>query len=149
MEPIRFRLAPDEFAAPAVLSPIAIKRIAPTIADFTALTADGASVMANIEALLTSVSTVFRALLPGASGQRFVDRLNSEGRPQEGEPGDENYRPADPAPIDLIGQAIPVMNFLFESYGLRPTVPSLPSPSGSTEAVTGTSSDAISSTDGV
>lgn len=146
MEPHRFRIGDDVFAAPAILSPIVITRIASQVAGLD--TAEHMTQLDQIELVLGKVSTIFRALLPGRSGEIFAARLNSEGKPAYGDPESSDYVPADPVPIDLMGQAIPALYFLLECYGLRPTAPSSPLPSGSTEATTGIPSDGTSSTDG-
>lgn len=145
MEPHRFRIGDDVFAAPAILSPIVITRIASQVVGME--DAEG-SQLDRISVLLEKVTTIFKAMLPGRSGEIFAARLNSEGKPAYGDPGDPDHVAADPVPIDLLGQAIPAMNYLLECYGLRPTAPSSPLPSGSTEATTGIPSDGTSSTDG-
>lgn len=137
MAPHQFRIGDDVFSAPAVLSPVVIKKLAADIGELQALGSDPASMIANIDKMLDVVSRVFRALMPGASGKLFSDRLNADG--EEGSP----------VPIGLLDQAMPALNYLLECYGMRPTEPSLPSPDGSAETSTDTPSDGISSAVGV
>ena len=133
-DPHQFRIDDDVFSAPAWLSPFALKAMATQIGklgDLNNLT-DVGSVVAAID----TVSGIMVALMPGESGQRFKARLETEGAPD------------DPPPIDLMMQAIPALYYLLECYGMRPTVPSSPSPAGSTDGQTDTLNDGTSSTDG-
>lgn len=133
-EPITFTIDDDTFSAPALTSPVTLKKLAEVsgaLGDIGNMT-DLASVMKAIDAL----GSIMVALMPGASGRLFVERLNSEG-------GD-----GQPAPIDLLAQALPAFYFLMERKGLRPTTPSSASSSGSTDGQTNTPSDGTSSTAG-
>ena len=133
-EPITFTIDDDTFSAPALTSPITLRRLAEVsgaLGDIGTMT-DLASVMKAIDAL----GSIMAALMPGPSGRLFVERLNSEGG--EGQP----------APIDLLAQALPAFYYLMEKKGLRPTVPSSASSDGSTDGQTSTPSDGTSSTDG-
>lgn len=133
MEPKPFRLDPDDFTAPAILAPMVLKRLAgmhSELGDVTTINVD------NLEQVLTKVGDMFAMLLPGQPGQRFRDRLLTEGGPE------------DPPPIDLIRQALPVLYWLLEEYGMRPTGPSSPSPAGSTDGAMDTPNGGTSSTDG-
>ncbi len=112
-DPIQFRIDDDVFRAPAIVSPITLKRIATLHASIGNVTeADTDAVVG----LLDKVGEMFRTLLPGASGVRFADRLASEEEP-----------------IGLLDQALPVLYYLLERYGLRPTQPSLSSPDSETD----------------
>lgn len=122
MEPIRFRVDQDEFTAPAFLSPVVLKRFAARFAEVQPLLANP---MADIEAAMNGFADLFVTLIPGESGQRLHDRLLSEDHP-----------------IDLTRQALPILFFLMESWGLRPTQPSLSSPDGSATPSEDTSSTA-------
>jgi hypothetical protein len=128
-EPYRFRIDDDVFVAPPIMSPRNLTKLAnlhSQIGDTTDInSAEG------FGRVLGLVADMFRALLPGPSGERFVERLES-----------------DTEPIDLTGQALPIVFWLLEQYGLRPTVPSSVSSTGSTEDATDTPSDGDSSTDG-
>ena len=132
--PIQFTIDGDTFSAPNVLSPITLRKLAAQASSIGDL-----GNISDIESIVKAIDVlgeIMVALMPGASGQLFKRRLGSEG-------GDD-----EPAPIDLMGQAIPAFYFLLERYGLRPTVPSSPSPTGSTDGQTNTPSDGISSTAG-
>lgn len=139
-EPHTFTIDDDTFSAPAILSPITLRKLAAesaTIGDLDRLS-DLDSVLKAIEA----VSTIMTALMPGSSGKRFKARLESEGRdadPDDGRPQ------ADPKPIDLMQQAIPAFYYLLECYGMRPTVPSSPLLTGLTDGAMDTLSDGTSS----
>ena len=140
MEPKPFRIAPDDFEAPALLAPMVLKKLA-------GLHGQLLGDLADIEQTLNLVSDMYAMLLPGASGRLFRARLLTEGR--EADLDADPPRPeADPPPIDLTRQALPVLHWLLEEYGVRPTVPSSPSPNGSTDGQTDTPNDGTSSTDG-
>lgn len=133
MEPKPFRLDPDDFTAPAILPPMVLKRLAGMHSELGDVSTIGVD---NLEQILTKVGDMFAMLLPGAPGERFRARLLTEGGAE------------DPPPIDLVRQALPVLYWLLEEYGMRPTGPSSPSPSGSTDATTDTPNGGTSSTDG-
>lgn len=126
MEPHRFRIDADIFSAPPILSPVTLGKLAALHANMGEMGG-----VEGIEVTLAAVSSMFRLILPGPSGERFAERLMSV---------DE--------PIDLQRQALPALYYLLECYGLRPTQPSSPSLDGSTGESTDTQSDGISSTDG-
>ena len=127
-QPKRFRIGDDQFQAPAIMSPKALVKLGKLHA---AMVESGAGETRDIEAMLTRVGEMFRLFLPGPSGERFDERLQSETEP-----------------IDLQRQAIPIMYWLMEQYGMRPTQPSSPSPNGLTDEPTDTPSGGISSTAG-
>ncbi len=126
--PHRFRVDGDVFRAPGRLSPVALKKIAGLHASL----GDMGSLSNDVGRAIEIVGDLFEVLLPGESGTRFKARLNSE---EEA--------------IDLNQQAIPILYWLLEQYGLRPTEPSSPSPVGSTDGQMDTPNGGISSTDGV
>lgn len=128
-EPIVFTIDDDTFSAPALLSPIALKRIAPLLDQVQALV--GKSDLEAIGGLIDAIGTLFKILLPGPSGERFAGRLSSE----------TEF-------IDLQQQALPALFYLMERYGLRPTTPSGDSSGSSTEAQTADLNDGTSSTAG-
>lgn len=147
LEPHRFRIDDDEFAAPALMAPYTLKRLAglhSQLGDLGSLMASGED---GVDKALSLVVELFRVMLPGSSGRRFTERLMSDGNP--GEPDADPPIPPSPLPIDLTRQAMPVLRWLMERYGLRPTVPSSVSLPGSTDGTTDTPSAGISSTAGV
>ena len=114
MEPIRFRVGPDDndlFSAPAIISPVVLKRFAAKYAELQPLLAQP---MDNIEATLAALGEMLAILVPGAEGQRLKLRLLDEDHP-----------------LDLQRQVLPIIYYLMESWGLRPTTPSSDSPNGS------------------
>lgn len=139
MDPKPFRISPDDFEAPPLLAPMVLLNLARLHGELTDL--------ADIEKTLTLVSDMFAMLLPGPSGQRFRARLLTEGRAADPDADPPRLEP-DPPPIDLTRQALPVLYWLLEEYGIRPTGPSSPSPNGSTDGQTDTPNGGMSSTDG-
>jgi hypothetical protein len=135
--PHSFRIDDDVFEAPAMISPVTLRRLAGLYDKFNAAATGGASFDEDqIGQQIELMAAVFKLLLPGASGARFADRLMAD--PEQS---------ATP-PIDLQHQALPALYYLLESYGLRPTVPSSDSPAGSTEEPTSGPSGGTSSTAG-
>ena len=134
-EPVRFRIDDDVFQVPNTLAIPKLRKLAGLHAEL-GNTATLMSTDAGIDMLLEITSRMFELIIGGEHGKRFVARLNSGGDLE------------DPAPIDLMKQAMPVLFFVLESYGLRPTEPSSASLPGSTDGQTATPSDGISSTDG-
>lgn len=143
-DPIQFRIAPDNFAAPPLIGGLTLKKLGHLWGQFSEIgdttSADG------IEKSLNLVAEFMRLLMPGHHGRRFAERLLSDGNP--GDPEADPPVPPSPEVIDLQREALPVVYYLMERYGLRPTAPSSESPAGSTESLTGTLSDGISSTAG-
>lgn len=129
-EPHRFTVDGEDFAAPAVVSPVTLKRIAAMHATMTEVTS-GLDPTRAIE-MIDAIGQILEILIPGQGGRRLRERILSEEEP-----------------LDLQNQALPIMFYLLECYGLRPTVPSSVSPTGLTESTTATPSDGTSSTDGV
>jgi hypothetical protein len=145
-EPHRFRIDDDVFEAPPLLAPFVIRKLAALHSQLGDNVGELMTTDDGVERLLTIMGDMFRYLLPGPSGKRFVERLNTDG-----DPGDSDADPpvpASPASIDLLGQVLPVLYWLLERYGLRPTVPSSDSSDGSTVGATGSPSAGISSTAG-
>ena len=144
-DPHRFKIDDDVFAAPPILSTFAMRKLA----DLHSQLGDiGAALQTDdgFEKIIDGMSDMFRVLLPGEHGRRFVARLRSDGNP--GDPEADPPIPPAPAPVDLVGQVLPVVYWLLECYGLRPTVPSSPSSDGSTDGQTATLNGGISSTAG-
>lgn len=148
MKPHRFRIDADVFAAPAILSPVALKRMAGMHAALQG--AGGAAALDNVEAMLSTFSEIFKVLLPGSSGQRFAARLEADGSQPDLKAmaeahGTEPRLVAEEIalgsfpeseiiylqPIDLLRQAMPAFYWLLEQYGMRPTQQSSPLPSDS------------------
>lgn len=77
-----------------------------------------------------AITDVFTELLTDESGPRFVQRVQSRGSDA----------------IDVRKQLIPILYWLLERYGLRPTRPSSVSSTGSPSGIDGTTSTAGSST---
>lgn len=77
-----------------------------------------------------AITEIFKQLLDGPSGERFAQRVISRG--------------ADA--IDVRKQLLPVIYWLLEKHGLRPTQPSSASSTGSPSGTGGTSSTAGSLT---
>lgn len=128
-EPIRFRIAPDEFEAPPVIPAKTLRRFASLA---TALGQSGD----DMDAVIDNLANAFRALMPGEHGERFAARLLSDGAP------------GSPPPLDLQRQVMRAMVYLLERYGLRPTQPSSASSDGSQDGLASILSDGTDSTDG-
>lgn len=143
MDPVRFRIDPDTFDAPALLSPMALKKAAALHGQL----GDPEQVGADIDRTIRLVADIFAVFLPGSSGNRFRARLLTEGRDADPDADPPRLEP-DPPPIDLTRQALPALYWLLEQYGMRPTGPSSPSPNGSTDGQTDTLNGGTSSTDG-
>jgi hypothetical protein len=145
-EPIRFRIDDDEFAAPPLIGGYMMRKLSALHAELGNATALIGSDEEAVNRLMVAVAEMFKALLPGAGGKRFAERLLSDGNP--GDPDEDPPVPPSPPVISLMDQAMPVLYWLLEKYGLRPTEPSSPSPDGSTDGQTDIPSDGTSSTAG-
>lgn len=143
-DPHRFRVDDDVFSAPSLIGGYTLRKLAVMHAQLADLTSGAGD--PDTDRLIGLMADMFRALMPGPSGELFAARLMSDGDP--GDPEADPPRPASPAPIDLMKQAMPILYFLLECYGLRPTVPSSPSPTGSTDGATDTQSVGTPSMDG-
>lgn len=135
-QPFVFQIDGDVFRAPAKLSIGRIKKVANLAASMGEVTVE-----TDLGQLTETVSKIYRLLLPGVSGERFVARLQAE--EDDNESGEEPVEP-----IDLLGEALPVLMGILEHYGMRPTKPSQPSLDGLMAELTATQSDDTSSTDG-
>ncbi len=138
--PHTFTIDDDTFKAPALLSSVALTRVVDILMELGSIDGLGRD-PSKIKPGLEAVGRAMKILLPGASGRRFIERLNSD--PEQVD--DETGEPLTP-PIDLLRQALPAMMYLLECYGLRPTGPSSSSSNGSTDG--STPSAGASSTDG-
>jgi hypothetical protein len=129
-DPHTFTIDDDTFKAPSLLSSVALTRVVDVLMELGSIDGLGRD-PSKIKPGLEAVGRAMKILLPGASGRRFLERLNSD--PEQVD--DETGEPVTP-PIDLLRQAIPAMMFLLECYGLRPTRPSSSSSNGSTDGNT-------------
>ena len=127
MEPKQFQIDNDVFKAPAIMSPVTLAKLAKL---HSQLSADP-DVATNVEQTLHQLGAMFKLFLPGPSGERFAERLQSETEP-----------------LDIQRQVMPALYWLLEQYGMRPTQPSSPSPNGLTDEPTDTLNGGISSTAG-
>lgn len=146
-EPHRFRVDNDVFTAPPLIGGFMMRKLAVMHSELGDITALVGQDDAAIDKVITLMAEMFKALMPGPDGKLFAARLMSDGDPGDAEA--DPPRPASPAPIGLMNQAMPILYWLLEQYGLRPTVPSSPSPTGSMDGATDIPSVGTSSTDGV
>jgi hypothetical protein len=125
-KPKPFRIGPqadDVFEAPPIIAPVTLVNL-PNL--MRSLSSIGSVTDAQGAAqVMEGVKDVFRELLTTESGDRFAERLDSKDRP-----------------VDLLRQVIPIVQWMMEVYGLRPTQVSSSSPE-----LPG--ADGTSSTDGV
>lgn len=140
-DPHCFTIAPDQFCAPAIISSVALRKLASLAAANAALPPESEDAA---ERSVDLICDMFRLLLPGGGGRTFAERVRSDGDPGDPEAG----IPASPPVIDIAREATPALNWLMERYGLRPMQPSSPSLDGSTDGQTNTPSDTTSSMDG-
>lgn len=144
-EPHRFRVDDDVFTAPPLIGGFMLRKLGVMHSQLADLTS-GVGDEVDVTGLMKLMGDVFQALMPGPDGKLFAARLMSDGNP--GDPEADPPVPASPPGIDLMKQAMPILYWLLEQYGLRPTVPSSPSPTGSMDGATDTPSVGTSSTDG-
>ena len=133
-----FRVDDDVFTAPGTIGGYQIRKIGQLHSEFALIT----DFAGETDHMIFLVSEMFKVLLPGADGRLFAERMMSDG-----DPGDP-FTVAAGVWVLGMDQAIPILYFLLERYGLRPTVPSSPSLSGSTAGLTDGPSDGTSSTAG-
>jgi len=136
VEPLTFTIDGETFRAPRTIAVVNMAKLAKVFTDVQAN--DQQWILDNLDTFLPKIGEVLQLLVPGDGGRRLAARVNADG--------------SDPdlVPLDLAGQVMPLLVWLVERLGLRPTQPSQPSSDGSTETTTDTTpSDVISSTDGV
>lgn len=124
--PIVMTIGGDRFRAPSMLSLVAIRKVGALLPSLEKLKHLTTASPEEIEQLLGSIGEIFKILLPGEKGNgvRLAERLLDE-----------------EDPIDLFGEAMPMVYYLFERYGLnRPTQQSSHS---SVPAMTGDSTDGV------
>jgi hypothetical protein len=147
--PIVFRIDDDVFHAPNVIAPVKLKTLAAAAGGIDMSTLTEQSGDDEFQALIARLGSLFSTLIGGNDGKLFAARMASEGLKAGDERKDGTLvEQDDPLPIDLISQVIPVLWFLLEAYGMRPTVPSSPLPTGLMDGVPVTVGDGTSSTDG-
>jgi hypothetical protein len=145
-EPIPFTIAPDTFVAPPIVGGFMLRKLAGLHAELGPVMALIGTEADGVGQMMGLMADMFRAMIPGPGGKRFAERLLSDGNP--GDPEADPPVPPSPPIIGLMDEALPVMYYLLERYGLRPTVPSSPSPAGLTDGQTDTPNGGTSSTDG-
>jgi hypothetical protein len=114
---IPFRIDDDVFNATAILS-------IPMMQNLIRVSRDLGDMMKNDD--FSALEKVFSELLLSPGNERFTQRLRSNG--VDG--------------IDVKRQVLPIMHYLLEQYGLRPTQPSSDSLAGLPSGTDGTSSTA-------
>lgn len=139
---ITFRVDDDVFQAPPTIGGFQLRKLGELHGEFSTIT----DFLSESARLITIVAEIMKVLIPGPQGRLFAARMMSDGNP--GDPEADPPVPPSPKPIGLMDQAMPIMYFMLEKYGLRPTVPSLPSAPGSTDGQTDGRSDGTSSTAG-
>ena len=128
----KFRVDNDIFEATAIMSiPMmqGMMQAARGIGDVMGADEDENSVSTKLE----KIYEIFDKILIPASAKRFRARLEAE--------------PASEDALDARRQVIPILYYLLEKYGLRPTTPSQESSDGSPNEISGTTSTAGSSTE--
>lgn len=117
---IKFKIDDDVFEATNILG-------VSTMQDLVNTASELQEMLKNKD--FTGLEKLFSELLLPDSAKRFNERMRAK--------GDEA--------IDVRRQLLPIIHYLLERFGLRPTQPSLASPAGSPSEANGTSSTAGSS----
>ena len=143
VEPIVFRCDGREYKAPRTINPLNLKAM---LAAAGSINFDDRNYLVeHLEEIVPLMQSVLKALVPGPGGEYLAARMAA---PILGE--DElEANPDALRPLDLIGQALPIMTYLLEELGLRPTTPPSDSFSGSMADTTLTPNDGTSSTAGL
>lgn len=110
-----FKIDNDVFRAHAALG-------LPAMQDLIAMSKGIGNAMQTGE--YSAITEIFKQLLDEPSGQRFAQRVTARG----------------PDAIDVRNQLLPVIYWLLEKHGLRPTQPSSVSSTGSPSGAGGTTS---------
>jgi len=143
VEPIVFRCDGREYKAPRTINPLNLKSMLGAVSKVNF--DDVNYLMEHFEEVTPLIQTVLKALVPGPGGQYLADRVAA---PVLGE--DElEANPDALRPLDLVKQALPIMAYLLEELGLRPTTPSSVSSDGSMADTTATPNGGTSSTAGL
>lgn len=111
-EPKTWTMDGDTFIAPPTIPPMVLADIAESASALTNVAEN------DLRGRLEAVANLFDMLLTPETAPRFRERLTAK----------KAATAADT--IDLNKQAIPVLYWLLEEYGLRPTEPSEPSATG-------------------
>lgn len=130
-KPIPFRVDDRVYRAPARLHPAALADIGKIYASLSEVDLDRLQ-PAQLDTVMEAFAGLIEAIVRGEGGKHLADRLRGKA-----EPG-----------LDLVEQAIPIVNWLLEEYGYRPSLPSLLLPAGMTAPETAGQTDDTSSTDG-
>lgn len=104
VKPKRFRVGDDMFQAPGVIGLTTMEELAKVGTGFTQL---------NPKEMVERVKAVFDLVLEDDSAARFRQRMESKTEA-----------------LDVKQQVLPILLWLLEEYGLRPTQPSTPSSTG-------------------
>jgi hypothetical protein len=111
----------ERFEAPPIIPPVILVRLAEQ--------SKFAQDRSDMDKMLHAIAEIFRLMLLPESGERFAARLI-----------DPEISRA--KPVDLNRQVLPIMHWLLEEYGLRPTQPSSDSSTSSDGPESGTDSTA-------
>lgn len=143
VEPITFTCDGREYRAPRTINPLNLKAMLAAVGAVNF--EDREYLVEHFEDIVPLMQSVLKALVPGPGGQHLADRLGAPVR------GEDEYEadPTLPRPLDLLNQALPIMSYVLEELGLRPTVPSSVSSDGSMADTTATQNGGTSSTDGL
>lgn len=128
LQPKRFRVGDDTFTAPPLIAPLTLAELAGMAGRFGDMTGEDGTIQAGqMKTLLEAFGDFFLQLLSAddQSGERFKARLLSTQNP-----------------LDLQRQVIPIVFWLLEVYGLRPTQASSTSANGSDDAGPGSTDGA-------
>lgn len=126
LKPRRFRIAPDVFIAPPFIAPVSLAALVGRARKLSAIGDLEQIGEAEILQLLEDIGDLMVELLDkeSGSGERFKARMLATSNP-----------------IDLRRQVLPVIFWLVEVYGLRPTGPS-------SSSLIGSDGGGLTSTDG-
>lgn len=124
-EPIVLELGGEEFTAPPVIAPAVLGDMLDAGEQIGGLNQEGMSQKDIFAQMMKILDEVFGLVLVPDSATRFHERLFSR----------EN-------PFDLGKEVMPALEWLIEEYTERPTVPSPPSSTGSSDGASSSTSGA-------
>lgn len=127
--PIFFTIDGERYDCKPRLGPAQIQQMAGVARSGLSDIGDNPTVE-QLNTVLDKLGNLFRAVMYPESAEKFIKKLRA------------NYETPSDVPLDLYGQVIPIIHWLLEQYGMRPTQPSSASSTGSVTATTGTSSTA-------
>lgn len=139
VEPITFTCDGETYRAPRTINPLNLKAIVASISGINL--EDQRYLAENFDQVAPIMAEVLKALVPGKGGQRLADRMLAPVHSEDEYAEDPDLL----RPLDLITQAIPIMTYVLEELGFRPTTPSSDSSDGSMAAVTDIPNDGTSS----